>query len=62
MPGGGGFGEGQMSLVSIDPEQGTVEAHNRICCELAFAPPSKITLKGCEIMLDVSMKYAHMYV
>ena len=62
MPGGGGFGEGQMSLVSIDPEQGTVEAHNRICCELAFAPPSKITLKGCKIMLDVSMKYAHMYV
>ena len=49
----GGFGKGQ-TLVSIDPEQGTVEPHDRSCCELAFAPASKMTLKGCEIMLDVS--------
>lgn len=50
---GGGFGKGQ-ALVSIDPERGTIEPHDRSCCELAFAPPSKMTLKGCEIMLNVS--------
>jgi hypothetical protein len=64
--GGGGFGSKGQALVSIAPEQGTVEAHDKSCCELVFAPPSKITLKGCEIMLDVSMKCTcictlHMY-
>ena len=49
----GGFNKAQ-SLVSIEPEQGVVEAHDRCCCELAFAPPSKMNLKGCEIVLEVS--------
>ena len=49
----GGFGKDQ-TLVSIDPGQGMVEPHDRSCCELAFAPPSKMNLRGCEIMLDVS--------
>ena len=56
MPGGGGFDKGR-TLVSVDPEHGTVEPHDKNCCELAFAPPSKMTLKGCEIMLDVSIMY-----
>ena len=49
----GGF-DREQSLVCIDPEQGMVEPHDHICCELAFAPPSKMTLKGCEITLEVS--------
>ena len=49
---GGGFDRDQ-TLVRIDPEQGMVEPHDRSCCELAFAPPSKMSLKGCEIVLEV---------
>lgn len=43
------------SVVSIDPERGMVEPHDRCCCELAFSPPCKMNLKGCEIELDVSL-------
>ena len=49
----GGYGKSQ-TLVSVDPGKGMVEPHDRSCCELAFAPPSKMKLKACEILLDVS--------
>ena len=56
----GGFDKAQ-SLVSIEPEQGVVEPHDRCCCELAFAPPSKMSLKGCEVVLEVSSLYTQIY-
>jgi hydrocephalus-inducing protein len=59
--GGGGFGSSGQTLVSIAPEEGTVEAHDKSCCELVFAPPSRVTLKGCEIMLDVNMRKIHVH-
>ena len=40
-------------IVSIVPERGMVEPNERVRCELAFAPPSKLTLKGCELRLEV---------
>ena len=40
-------------LVIMDPMEGVVEPHSRLCCELAFSPPSKMTLKGCELTLEV---------
>ena len=49
----GGFDKDQ-ALVSVNPEKGMVEPHERCCCELAFAPPAKMNLKGCEIFLEVS--------
>ena len=57
----GGFGEGQ-SLVSVSPDQGMVGPHDRGCCEVAFAPPSKMSLKGCEIVLEVSGATVHILV
>ena len=40
-------------LVSITPAEGSVGAHNRACCELTFAPPKKMTLKDCQLTLEV---------
>ena len=54
----GGLG-GDRTLVSINPEKGMIDPHDRSCCELAFAPPSKLNLKGCEIVLEASSIYLH---
>ena len=47
-PGGQGC-----QLVAILPEEGVVEPNDRVRCELAFAPPSKMVLKSCELILEV---------
>ncbi len=55
--GGGGGGEGKGSqLVTIAPEAGVVEPHDRVICELSFSPPpgKKTSLKGCELLLEVT--------
>ena len=52
-----GLEEKGRSLVKITPKEGVVEPHDCIRCELAFSPPSKMTLKGCELTLEVWIPY-----
>ena len=40
-------------MVSIDPRSGGVMCEERARCQLAFCPPAKTTLRGCEMVLKV---------
>ncbi len=47
-----------MDLVTLSPLEGTVVPQDKASCEIIFSPPSKMSLKGCEIQLQVS-NYIH---
>ena len=40
-------------LVSVSPEAGTVPCSTRKRCQLAFCPPGRLTLAGCDLLLKV---------
>ena len=40
-------------LITVTPPQGCVEAHQRATSEVTFNPTSKVSLKGCELLLKV---------
>ena len=40
-------------LVSVSPENGTVPCSTRKRCQLAFCPPGRLTLAGCDLLLKV---------
>lgn len=42
-------------LIAITPPQGSVEAHQRATSEVTFNPTSKVSLKGCELLLKVRL-------
>ena len=42
-------------LVSVTPESGTVPCNTRKRCQLAFCPPGRLALAGCDLLLKVCM-------
>ena len=40
-------------LVSVTPETGTVPCSTRKRCQLAFCPPGRLSLSGCDLLLKV---------
>ena len=40
-------------LVSVSPETGTVPCSTRKRCQLAFCPPGRLSLSGCDLLLKV---------
>ena len=42
-----------MKMVSISPETGSVPCSDRKRCVLAFKPPHKTSIRGCEFLLKV---------
>ncbi len=44
-----------VDLVTLSSLEGTVKPQDKDKCEIIFSPPSKMTLKGCEIQLQVSL-------
>lgn len=40
-------------LVSVTPESGTVPCSTRKRCQLAFCPPGRLSLAGCDLLLKV---------
>ena len=41
--------------ISVVPDNGTIESNNRMKCQLSFCPPCDMLLRGCELMLNVSI-------
>ena len=42
-----------VKMVTISPESGSVPCNDRRRCVLAFKPPQKTSLRGCELLLKV---------
>ena len=40
--------------MSVSPETGTVPCSTRKRCQLAFCPPGRLALAGCDLLLKVS--------
>lgn len=40
-------------LASVTPESGTVPCNTRKRCQLAFCPPGRLSLTGCDLLLKV---------
>ena len=51
-------------LVSVTPETGTVPCSTRKRCQLAFCPPGRLSLAGCDLQLKVPIVlfYTHIFV
>ena len=43
-------------MVTVTPESGTVPSNSRKRCQMAFCPPSAVTLQGCDLLLKVWFK------
>ncbi|XP_068693384.1 hydrocephalus-inducing protein homolog [Montipora foliosa] len=41
-------------LVSVTPDIGTVPCNTRKRCQLAFCPPGRLTLAGCDLLLKIT--------
>ena len=48
---------GKPRMVTVTPDAGGVMFGERQRCQLAFCPPSKAILRGCEMMLMVYFFY-----